>query len=241
MGRRTDLEADGGPAGSKRRTIIEPHLLNVGHEKVPVLIVDNYVADLDAIVSRARALSPYPQATGPYPGERHFIMPGDSLMADYISPMLNTLAPIISDAFNADIAGATSASLSRVTTRPEKLTRYQSHPHFDDTSGKMIAILHYLTPTMGTALYRHRATGLERITQDKLEYYLASIRHLGARESYMCGSNDEYEMTAAITGHCGRIAVYPSNALHSGMIPPDHFTDLGCRERLTTNVFIRLV
>lgn len=228
-----------GRTGSKRRTIIEPHLLYVGHEKVPVLIVDNYVADLDAIVSRARALSPYPQAS-PYPGERLFITPGDSLMADYISPMLNTLAPIISDAFNADILGAISASLSRVTTRPEKLTRYQSHPHFDDTSGTMIAILHYLTPTMGTALYRHRATGLERITEDKLAYYLASIEHLGARENYMCGSNDEYEMTAAITGHRGRIAVYPSNALHSGMIPPDHFTDLGCQERLTTNVFIRL-
>jgi hypothetical protein len=241
VGQRTDLEADGERAGSKRRTTIEPHLLYVGHEKVPVLIVDNYVADLDAIVSQARALSPYPQATGPYPGERHFIAPGDSLMADYIGPMLDTLAPIIGDAFDADILGATSASFSRVTTRPEKLTRYQSHPHFDDTSGKMIAILHYLTPTMGTALYRHRATGLERITQDKLDYYLASIRHLGVRESYICGSNEEYEMTAEITGRRGRIAVYPSNALHSGMIPPDHFTDVGCRERLTANVYIRLV
>ena len=207
---------------------------------MPVLIVDNYVADLDAIVSRARALSPYPQATGPYPGERHLITRDDSLMADYIGPMLNSLAPMISDAFDADILGATSASLSRVTTRPEKLTRYQSLPHFDDTSGKMIAILHYLTPTRGTALYRHRATGLERITEDRIKYYLGSIEHLGARENYMCGSNDDYEMTAEITGHRGRIAVYPSNALHSGMIPPDHFTDLGCRERLTANIFIRL-
>lgn len=227
-------------AGSKRRTTIEPQLLYVGREKVPVLIVDDYVADLDAIVSRARALSPYPQATGPYPGERHFLKPGDSLMAGYVGPMLNILAPLISDAFEADILGAISASLARVTTRPEKLTRYQSNPHFDDTSGKMIAILHYLTPTMGTALYRHRATGLERITEDKLSYYLTSIEHLGARKNYICGSNDDYEMTAAITGHPGRIAVYPSNALHSGMIPPDHFTDQGCQERLTTNVFIRL-
>ena len=207
---------------------------------MPVLVVDNYVADLDAIVSRARALAPYPQATGPYPGERHFLTPADGLMADYIGPMLDTLAPMISDAFNADILGATSASLSKVTTRPEKLTRFQSHPHFDDTSGKMIAILHYLTPTMGTALYRHRATGFERITEDRLDYYFKSIAHLGAREHYICGSNDEYEMTAAITGHRGRIAVYPSNALHSGMITPDHFTDVGCRERLTSNVFISL-
>ena len=207
---------------------------------MPVLVVDNYVADLDAIVSRARALAPYPQATGPYPGERHFITPADGLMADYIGPMLDTLAPMISDAFNADILGAISASLSKVTTPPEKLTRFQSHPHFDDTSGKMIAILHYLTPTMGTALYRHRATGFERITEDRLDYYFKSIAHLGAREHYICGSNDEYEMTAAITGHRGRIAVYPSNALHSGMITPDHFTDVGCRERLTSNVFIRL-
>ena len=207
---------------------------------MPVLVVDNYVADLDAIVSRARALAPYPQATGPYPGERHFITPADGLMADYIGPMLDTLAPMISDAFNADILGAISASLSKVTTPPEKLTRFQSHPHFDDTSGKMIAILHYLTPTMGTALYRHRATGFERITEDRLDYYFKSIAHLGAREHYICGSNDEYEMTAAITGHRGRIAVYPSNALHSGMITPDHFTDVGCQERLTSNVFIRL-
>lgn len=207
---------------------------------MPVLIVDNYVDGLDAIVSRARALAPYPQAKGPYPGERHIITPDDSLLADYISPMLDALAPIISDAFNADILGATSASLSRVTTRPEKLTRYQSHPHFDDTSGKMIAILHYLTPTMGTALYRHRATGLERITEDRRDHYLASIRHLGARGHYVCGSNDEYEMIGEITGLRGRIAVYPSNALHSGMIPPDHFTELGCQERLTTNIFIRL-
>jgi hypothetical protein len=220
--------------------IVEPHLLHAGHEKVPVLIVDNYVDGLDEIVNRARALSPYPQAKGPYPGERHMIMQSDSLLTHYVGRMLNTLAPIISDAFNVEVLEAVAASLSRVTTRPEKLTRYQSHPHFDDTSGKMIAILHYLTPTMGTALYRHRATGLERITKDKLDDYLASTSHLGASGSYVCGSNDEYEMTAAIAGLRGRIAVYPSNALHSGMIPPDYFTDRGCQERLTTNVFIRL-
>lgn len=220
--------------------IVEPHLLHAGHEKVPVLIVDNYVDGLDAIVSRARALAPYPQAKGPYPGERHMIMQNDSLLTNYVGRMLNTLAPIISDAFNVEVLEAAAASLSRVTTRPENLTKYQSHPHFDDTSGKMVAILHYLTPTLGTALYRHRATGLERITKDKVDYYLASTSHLEASGSYVCGSNDEYEMTAAIAGLRGRIAVYPSNALHSGMIPPDHFTDLGFQERLTTNVFIRL-
>lgn len=220
--------------------IVEPQLLYAGHEKVPVLIIDNYVDGLDAIVSRARALAPYPQAKGPYPGERRYITQSDSLLANYVGRMLNTLAPIISDAFKADILGTNSASLSRVTTRPEDLTKYQSHPHFDGTSGKMLAILHYLTPTLGTALYRHRATGLERITEDKLDGYLAATRHLEASGTYVCGSNDEYEMTAAIDGLRGRIAVYPSNALHSGMITPDHFTDAGCQERLTTNIFLYL-
>jgi len=220
--------------------IVEPHLLYVGHEKVPVVIIDNYVDGLDAIVSCARSLAPYPPAKGPYPGERRYITHSDSLLANYAGRMLNTLAPIISDAFKADVLGTNSASLSRVTTRPEELTKFQCHPHFDGTSGKMIAILHYLTPTMGTALYRHRATGFERITEDRLDDYSAATSHLGASGSYVCGSNDEYEMTAAIAGLRGRIAIYPSNALHSGMIPPEHFTDQGCQERLTTNIFLYL-
>lgn len=220
--------------------MIEPRLHHVGRERVPVLVVDNYAVDLDDLVRQARALVPYPPATTIYPGERHILARGDSLLESYISPMLDALAPHISAAYGRSIIGAESALLSQVTTRPEKLSDKQRAPHFDDTSGKLIAILHYLTPTMGTGFYRHRKTGFERITNNNIDSYLAAIDYNDPSKGYVCGSNAYYEMTATCAGHRGRIVIYPGNVLHSGMIAPDFFTDQGCQERLTGNAFIRL-
>ena len=60
-----------------------------------------------------------------------------------------------------------------VTAKPSELRAAQRAPHFDSTDQKYYALLHYLRvpPGTGTAFYRQRSTGIERVTE-------ANVAHL---------------------------------------------------------------
>ena len=60
------------------------------------------------------------------------------------------------------------ATISLVTTPPEKLTYLQRIPHIDSVASKELAFIHYLfkADLGGTAFYRHRKTGFEYVDQD---------------------------------------------------------------------------
>lgn len=217
-----------------------PHVNHIGSERVPVLTVDGYETDLDAIVETVRGLAPFAPATNYYPGERHVLGPTDDLGRSYIQPLLIALAPILGQAFGAKQFVVDNVSLSKLTRRPDELHPLQRMPHFDFVDDTLIAILHYLSPTQGTAFYRHRATGYERITAQRRSGYIAEAQDKTPPDGYICGSNDEYEQIGSVTGHFGRIAAYPANVLHSSLIPNDFFADGEPKERITANIFVRL-
>ena len=133
-----------------------------------------------------------------------------------------------------------------VTHKPDTLVLQQRMPHVDNTEPYCFAILHYLSPEPqgGTSLYRHKSTGYEMITKDRLDPYLRTLESEIRRDgpppmAYLYGSSPHFEEIASIEGRFNRLAVYNCAVLHSGQIAPDFvFSDDPLKGRLTTNIFI---
>ncbi|HRH76695.1 MAG TPA: DUF6445 family protein, partial [Cellvibrionaceae bacterium] len=107
------------------------------------------------------------------------------------------------------------------------------------------ACVHYLCDEKkgGTSIYRHKKTGIERITEDNVDYYNQAVNEEGAliqlEGSYMNGSNAYFEQIACVEAVFNRMVIYPANVLHSGNISKDFTFDSNpSRGRLTINSFL---
>ena len=140
-----------------------------------------------------------------------------------------------------------ASDFSLVTTPPEALTPIQRIPHFDGTDERVVAVLHYLTGDGGTAFFRHRVTGYERVTEERASRYdevlRADMRTHGMPDAaYVDGDTPVFAETERFEARFGRLLAYPGNALHSGRIPPGAaLSDDPGAGRLTVNTFLRRV
>jgi hypothetical protein len=112
-----------------------------------------------------------------------------------------------------------------VTTPPRSLRPIQRIPHFDGPQPGRIAWLHYLcAPSQGgTSFYRHLATGVERVTQQRLPGYHAQLLvelTTSSNRGYASGESPFFEKIHGIEASYNRLIIYPGNALHSGDIGP---------------------
>ncbi|HEY1604883.1 MAG TPA: DUF6445 family protein [Allosphingosinicella sp.] len=223
---------------------MRPELLRVGAGAHPVVVIDDFGGDPDAVIAAAAAMAPFPRADTYYPGLRRIIRPEDEAADAYVVATLERAGPFIAGAFDADQFDLIEASFSMVTDPPGALTPAQRAPHFDSTDPDHLAILHYLggTERTGTAFFRQRSTGIETVEEANLDRFVAAARRESARLSgYTSGSNAFFEQLAAIEGVKDRLIVYRGSMLHSGIIPPDLAFDPDPRRgRLTANFFVRL-
>ena len=117
-------------------------------------------------------------------------------------------------------------------------------PHFDATSAGQIAVLHYLCDAShgGTAFYRHRSTGFETITPERLQPYIATLSAELERtpppQAYVTGDTPLFEQIGAVEARFDRAVIYPSRLLHSGDIRPSSLSLDPRRGRLTANSFL---
>lgn len=104
-----------------------------------------------------------------------------------------------------------------LTTPPSQLWDVQRIPHFDSVDEDFIALLHYVTNCEGTAYYRHRQTGLEIMTTDTVDQYVAAARECTARATadYIRESSDDFEQIGMVSGAARRMIAYPGKLLHS--------------------------
>ncbi len=221
---------------------MQPQLGHVGEAHSPVVTIDGFGGDVDAIVGIAAALAPFPaQTSNYYPGLRRVLSPADKEAWAYVEAMLADAAPFLGGAFDFDRFDLLEASFSMVTAAPEALSLAQRAPHFDSTDPGYVALLHYLGETEGTAFYRQRSTGIERIDEANMDAFVAAAkRENGTLSGYTAGSNALFDEIGRIDGRAGRLAIYQGCLLHSGIIPPD--ADLSAdprRGRLTANIFIK--
>ena len=216
----------------------------LGRELSPLLVVDQATGDPGKIVAVAADLAPFPAARGTYyPGRRRLIGSGDAAAAHYARALLGCLVPAINAAFALDGFDLLQASFSMVTARPSDLAPPQRAPHFDSSDPLYLAVLHYLrgTENSGTAYFRQRSTGIERVTDANRDAFVAAAQvEMAELHGYIDGSTTSFEEIGKVDGVADRVVVYPGSLLHSGRIPPDStFSDDPRQGRLTANFFIR--
>ncbi|MBB4153566.1 hypothetical protein GGQ80_001468 [Sphingomonas jinjuensis] len=221
-----------------------PRLLRVGQSDSPVVIVDDVIGDTAAVIDLAAAMAPFPAVAGSYyPGVRRVLTPADGAAHGYATALLQAVAPFIGGAFDVDGFDWIEGSFSMVTTQPSALAAAQRAPHFDAVDPGYIAVLHYLadTPGSGTAFYRQRATGIERVDAGNREALVAAARRDSERLiGYTNASNAAFDQIGVVEAKRDRVVIYQGCLLHSGIIPADMPLSADPRVgRLTTNLFIQ--
>jgi hypothetical protein len=225
---------------------VKPELRRVGNDQSPVVVIDDFSGCLDEILGIAAALAPYPALKGNYyPGLRRVIGPADEAANAYVMETCSDAGPFIGGALDVEGFTLVEASFSMVTTTPSELSAPQRAPHFDSPDPKFLALLHYLRvpPDTGTAFYRQRSTGIERITKANVAKFVTTARResalLAPDSGYISGSDQFFEQIAAVEAVPDRMLIYQGSLLHSGIIPRDMGFSADPREgRLTANLFL---
>jgi hypothetical protein len=225
---------------------VKPELRRIGNSQSPVVIVDDFSGDLERVLRIADELAPYPLHANYYPGLRRVISRDDADADAYVAETCESAGQFIAGAFGIDRFTLLEASFSMVTSKPSDLSPPQRAPHFDTTDQKHLAVLHYLNVPAGsgTAFYRQRSTGIERVTEANLDTYVQTARRDAAQLSpssgYINGSDEFFEQIAATEAIPDRLIIYHGSLLHSGIIPADMTFSSDPREgRLTANLFVR--
>lgn len=219
-------------------------LERIGEEKLPLLIIDDAMAAPDELLAFASGAT-FTEEKGPgnhFPGVRA------PLPESYARAVEALVAPHL-DHFGLAGHGPGTIALNtlQMVTRPAAgLNLPQRLPHFDTFENHQLAALHYLGSAghHGTDFYRHRSTGMERITPERFHPYtqqlVGEVKARGAPAGYMQGSNEFFERTASVEARFNRIAVYFSNTLHSGrIVGTGPFPSAPEEGRLMASVFLR--
>ena len=227
---------------------MKPELRRVGNTQSPVVVIDDFSGEAEAAASIADSLAPFPQvgSANYYPGVRRFIGRDDGAANAYVERLCQRSAQFIAGAFDVDGFDLLEASFSMVTARPSELRSAQRAPHFDSTDQKYFALLHYLRVPQGTgtAFYRQRSTGIERVTEANIAKFVTTAEAQAAMlppdSGYIGGSDQFFEQIGAVEGVADRLIIYQGSLLHSGIIPPGmSFSADPLEGRLTANIFVR--
>lgn len=217
------------------------NVIYVGTDREPVLIVDNVLSDPEAVIHFAENGDAFRKEDRDfYPGIRK------QFSMAYAESIYVQLQQLFLDTFSEQLPATiepVSCLLSLTTTKQEHLRPIQSVPHFDSCDSAQIAGVHYLCSEQfgGTSFYRHRSTGYESMTAQRIADYAPSLKSevmaLKARSfQYIRGDTELFERTASIEAKFNRAIYYRSNVLHSGDIPADIQMPLNPRAgRLTAN------
>jgi len=216
--------------------------LHVGGEASPVIVIDDYLTEPRALVDFAASRVRFAAPKNWYPGLR-----AEPLPQDYVVETLRVLHRLIGEVFDLPTEGGVHANtyFGLATTAPADLSPLQRLPHFDTPNPRQIALLHYLCDAAhgGTSFFRHRATGYESMSDERLRPYFdrldRELRERGPRPArYTSGSDDLFEEVERIDAKFNRLIVYRSRVLHSA----DVNAALGLSHdprsgRLTANTF----
>lgn len=223
---------------------ISVQTLLIGEEKAPLLVVDNFVRDPDALVEQAENLTYEPPKVA-YPGVRALAS------KNYQQFLLRGLGPRIFEYFELKGRGLrlSMCHYSLVTKSPEELTLVQRIPHVDSFDSNGLATIHYLFRQNmgGTAFYRHRKTGFEVIDESrKMEYFTSLESEMQGSQApaaeYINGDTPLFEQIGKQEGIFNRLLIYRRNSLHSGCIDKDFVPDSNpLTGRLSINSFIDVV
>lgn len=213
----------------------------IGNEKIPVLVVDNFLHEAEALLGFAVRYGEFHPGVDFYPGIQ------SKVPAFYSNALSVYLRDIICECFDlsAEQIEYSQSIYSMVLTPPDNLAIPQARPHVDGLKPGKLASVHYLCmpDKGGTSLYRHKATGFERLDETRMKVYSGFLakeeQDSRWQKHYICGSNDYYEEIAYYEANFNSLIIYPGNVLHSASIPAGfNFTPSPLAGRLTLTSFI---
>lgn len=213
----------------------------LGREGQPLVVIDDFSGQL-AELRTAGAAARYAPAGAYYPGLRAPVDPA------YLDVRRDLLVEVMHRVFGLQRSlRCETSAFSLVTLAPDALSPDQRVPHHDHGGPGLIALMHYLCgpESGGTAFYRHRRTGFEAITPERMPAFTSALeedaREYGPPPSRYChGDSEAYEMLDEVEARPDRLILYRGQTLHSGVIPdPAMLSDDPRRGRLTINMFFQ--
>lgn len=217
------------------------HLLRIGVEKTPVILIDNFLTNLEPVSQLAINARFQQEKSTYYPGTRA------KLADSYIDFVLNQISPVIGQVYQLESVKAVAADkgyFSLVNQTAKKLKKAQCIPHFDSLNKRQFAIMHYINSGDfgGTGFYRHNPTGFENIEQSNLLAYQVARcefehRYGQPAQDYIRESTAEFKLLGKIAYKQNRLVIYPGTLLHSGLIEAVDLSDKPKTGRLTANIF----
>ncbi|MXO85921.1 hypothetical protein GRI38_07730 [Altererythrobacter aurantiacus] len=222
---------------ARQRTTVSVRQL--GEEREPVVVIDNFSGMPGQLLETAREAR-FAPADAFYPGVRAPLDPS------YLDRQRGLMIEVMRRVFGfRNEMHVLNASYSIVSSPPDNLEPPQCIPHYDDASGNIIAVMHYLQgrETGGTAFYRHNRTGFECVTPEReAAFHSAKTRdhtEFGAMTGYHYGDSEAYTMIGEVEAEPDRLVMYRGRLLHSGVIPGDRpLSDDPETGRLTINMFL---
>jgi hypothetical protein len=217
----------------------------IGTEKRPLAVVEDFVHDPDALVAYAEYGEPFRATAGDlYPGIRKSAPP------EYARQFCAQFGDVLREYFGLperSVPRVIFSALSITATEPQQLRPIQRVPHFDTSAANPLAIVHYLCGPEhgGTSFYRHRSTGFETISHERLHDYARTLKREVMTEhpppaKHMDGDDALFVRIASYEARRNRALIYPSNVLHSGDIRRVSSPETPPRDaRLTVNSFVR--
>lgn len=222
-----------------------PDIQSVSIGEHQAIIMDDFLVDPQHLLELATrsTFAPYPnlESKKGYPGIR-----AEAPM-DYSQSIAELLVPLIHANFGVPEELPMRKSMcafSLTTMRPAELGPLQCTPHFDASTPNHMAILLYLCDGRhgGTGFYRHKATGLQQITDATREHYLdtyyAEINAKHPAQRYFDDSDSQFTLLGLIPAKFNRLVVYRGSLLHSACVNPAISLSATPRAgRLTVNSF----
>ncbi|MBV1908852.1 MAG: hypothetical protein KUG78_05985 [Kangiellaceae bacterium] len=214
--------------------------LCIGAEESPLLVVDNFVNEVDDLINFATQLK-FEANSNFYPGIR-----AEASLA-YQQFVLENLQQTLLEFFQlkANKLKFALSHYSLVTSTPSQLHLLQRIPHFDSLDSDGLAAVHYLFKgdLGGTSFYKHRDTQFESVNESRRQEYFESMKRNGSNNmpsaEYINGDTVLYERISKQQGIFNRIIIYRRNVLHSGSISKEFVPDDNpLTGRLSINSFI---
>lgn len=221
---------------------MEMQVVRIGALSTPVVVFDQAASDPDHWRNLGIGLD-WGKRGEYYPGPRA-IAPQDYLLA-MSEPLGLALTRVFAWRGRVKVL---NCFYSLATSAPDQLSLAQRVPHVDSYDPAQIAFVHYLCQPRfgGTAFYRQRSTGFERIGTDMDKDFEAALvrdfNHYGEPPAaYVDGSSPLFEQLHACPATYNRLIVFPGNQLHCADLAGVALDPDPARGRLTVAGFLRPV
>jgi hypothetical protein len=213
----------------------------VGAEREPVVVVDDFVAEVASVAAAATSSSL--RDTGDYyPGRRAVVD------AAYLSTIGPTMGNVLREFFGARRGvQVLRAYYSLATTLPAQLAVSQRIPHVDAYDSQQIALVHFLGEhdLGGTAFFRQRSTGFETVDTSRRQRYHEALaadlqRHGEPPPEYIGMTSPLFERTHVCPPRCNRAIFFRGTLLHCAALDGVHELPGDPRQgRLTVAGFLK--